>query len=163
MTNAQDVTWQWPQSILENFDVMVSADVETIPAVVGSNLRWQAEKSFKSALPATGKEETLRQISSAALTAIRIFSGRVGHLEVRVSELETYGIASTDRLLKFEQRLTVIEKALAKESLDDKEILEELAMLGGLKREEKQRDPFKLARGLLDMSEEDYEALLQEE
>ena len=46
-----------------------------------------------------------------------------------------------------------------KEKKLDKEIIKDLKALGGVPRKTKKGNPFKLARGLLDMSEEEYEEI----
>ena len=55
----------------------------------------------------------------------------------------------------------ISEKARREEELE-KEIVKDLNMLGGIPRKAK-RAPFKLAKGLLDMSRGEYEGLLSED
>lgn len=56
-----------------------------------------------------------------------------------------------------------IQKRIQEEKKLDQEIVKDLKMLGGVPRKAKKGDPFKLAKGLLDISPEEYEEIRGED
>lgn len=81
-------------------------------------------------------------------------TGKMEELKERIRILEEQA-RQNKRLIE-----QISEKVRREEELD-KEIVKDLNMLGGIPQKAK-GDPFKLAKGLLDMSQEEYEQLLGE-
>lgn len=82
-------------------------------------------------------------------------AGKMEALKERMRKLEEQA-RQNKRLIE-----QISEKVRREEELD-KEIVKDLNMLGGVPRETK-GDPFKLAKGLLEMSREEYEEILGED
>ena len=128
----------------DNSDNMVLADDESL-----KKTEYGIDMNLQQTQPPTSKEDMLKKIFHNPPFDVSSYS-EINFLKERISSLE--------------EHIANMEKLFAKEVKEDKEILKEISTLekNENKKGEKQ-DPFKMAKGLLAMSKEEYQRLLEED